>query len=255
LARELKEKMRRRIDRPAERHWDDSMEREFEERIEARQRHSGDRGTRGKSAEKSADRSKAPLLLRILTWCGVVLFCFVMGYLGTSYALKLLDRKSLLKQEGAPPGQQEAEVRGLEILPGADRAADGLGAMQKKTLSLFYPKEGVLTEEKTEIISGTFEDDIRDVVLRLLERSELFGGGVRVEHVFRDGTLVYLDFSGSFASALASAGEKASALFITGIVRTMRDSFSIARVRFLLDSKVSSGGAPVNLTATWQMPQ
>jgi hypothetical protein len=245
---------RRRDDHFAESHWDDSMEREFEERIEARQRRLGDKGSdkgsKGKNTGKNATRNKAPLLLRIFSWCGVILLCFVMGYLGTSYALRLLDRKSLLKRDDVNPDPQA-----LAALLSADRTADGLRDMQKKTLSLFYPKEGVLTEEKTEIIAGTFEDDIRDAVLRLIERSGLFGGDVRVKHVFRDGNLVYLDLSGSFASALSAAGEKVSALFITGIVRTMRDSFSIARVRFLLDSKVSSSGAPVNLTATWQMPQ
>ena len=243
----MEKRTRRRNDRSAERHWDDSMEREYEERIEAQQRRFGDRGIKGKNAGKNATRSKAPLLLRIFTWCGVVLLCFVMGYQGTSYALRFLAQKSLLKEEGSPAPQE------LEILLSADRA--DAGAIQKKTLSLFYPKEGVLTEEKTEIIAGTFEDNIRDIVLRLLERSGLFGGDVRVKHVFRDGSLVYLDFSGSFASALSAAGEKASTLFITGIVRTMRDNFSIAKVRFLLDSQTSSGSAPVNLTATWQMPQ
>jgi hypothetical protein len=241
---------RRRDDRFVESHWDDSMEREFEERIEARQRRLGDKGIKSKSEAKNAARNKAPLLLRIFSWCGVILLCFVMGYLGTSYALRLLDRKSLLKRDGVNPDPQA-----VSALLSADRAAGSFGDVQKKTLSLFYPKEGVLTEEKTEIVAGAFEDDIRDAVLRLIERSGLFGGDVRVNHVFRDGSLVYLDLSGSFASALSAAGEKVSTLFITGIVRTMRDSFSIARVRFLLDSKVSSNGAPVNLTATWQIPQ
>lgn len=241
-------------DRFAESRWDDSMEREFEERIESQQQRLGDKGAKGKNTGKNmgknATRNKAPLLLRVLTWCGVVLFCFVMGYQGTSYSLRLLDSQSLLKRSNADPDPRE-----LEIFLSADRTADGFGDIQKKTLSLFYPKEGALTEEKTEIAAGTFEDDIRDAVLKLVERSGLFGGDVRVKHVFRDGNLVYLDFSGSFASALSAAGEQVSTLFITGIVRTMRDSFSIARIRFLLNSKVSNDGAPVNLTATWQMPQ
>jgi hypothetical protein len=251
--------MRRRNDRSAGRRWDDSMEKEYEEsieeRIEAQQRRLDGKEktkerTKKKSAGKNTARNKAPLLLRILTWCGVILFCFVMGYLGTSYVLKRLDEQRLLKPDEANPGPRE-----LEILLSADRTADGLRDIQKKTLSLFYPKEGVLTEEKTEIIAGTFEDDIRDVVHRLVERSGLFGGDVRVKHVFRDTNLVYLDFSGPFASGLSAAGEKISTLFITGIVRTMRDDFSIVRVRFLLDSRVANDGAPVNLTATWQLPQ
>jgi hypothetical protein len=246
--------MRRRNDRSAGRHWDDSMEREYEEKIEAQQRRlDGKERAKGKSAGKNTTQNKAPLLLRILTWCGVILFCFVMGYLGTSYVLKLLDKPSLLKPE--EKNEANSGPRELEIILSADRTADGLRDIQKKTLSLFYPKDGVLTEEKTEIIAGTFEDDIRDTVHRLVERSGLFGGDVRVKHVFRDTNLVYLDFSGPFASGLSAAGEEISKLFITGIVRTMRDGFSIVRVRFLLDSKVTNDGAPVNLTATWQLPQ
>jgi hypothetical protein len=249
---------RRRSADSDERFWDDAMEKEFEERIgeriEAQKRRLGDKTKlRGKNAGKDAARNKAPLLLRLLSWCGVVLFCFVMGYLGANYMLKFLGGQPLFKPAGLNPSSQE-----LEIFLSADQTAEGLRDIQKKTLSLFYPKEGVLTEEKTEIIAGTFEDDIRDVVRRLAERSGLFGGsdgGVHVTHVFRDVDLVYLDFSGPFAAALSAAGEKTSTLFITGIVRTMRDGFSIVKVRFLLDSKVSSDGAPVNLTATWQMPQ
>jgi hypothetical protein len=247
--------MRRKNDRSAGRRWDDSMEREYEERIEAQQRRLGDKErakerAKGKSAGKNTARNKAPLLLRVLTWCGVILFCFVMGYLGTSYVLGLLDEQRLLKPDAVNSGPQEPE-----IILSADRTADGPRDIHKKTLSLFYPKEGVLTEDKTEIIAGTFEDDIRAAVHKLVERSGLFGGEVRVKHVFRDTNLVYLDFSGPFASGLSAAGEKVSTLFITGIVRTMRDGFSIVRVRFLLDSRVANDGAPVNLTATWQLPQ
>jgi hypothetical protein len=247
---------RRGSARSDESRWDDAMEKEFEERIgeriEAQKRRLGDKTKlRGKNAEKDAVRNKAPLLLRVLSWCGVILFCFVMGYLGATYMLKLLGEQWLLKPAGVNPSPQE-----LEILLSTDQTAEGFRDMQKRTLSLFYPVEGVLTEEKTEIIAGTFEDDIRDVVRRLVDRSKLFDGGdVRVTHVFRDVDLVYLDFSGPFAAALSTAGEKTSTLFITGIVRTVRDGFSIVKVRFLLDSKVSSDGAPVNLTATWQMPQ
>jgi hypothetical protein len=239
--------MRRKRERPGGRQWDDSMEREFEERIEAQQRRASERE---KSKGRKTAQNKAPLLLRVLAWCGVVLFCFVMGYAGTSYVLKLLNEKSLLKPDNMNPSPQE-----LEVLLSADRPADGLRDIQEKTLSLFYPKDGVLTEEKIKIIAGTLEDDIRDVVLRLVERSGLFGGNVGVKHIFRDVDLVYLDFSGPFASALSAAGEQASTLFITGIVRTLQEDFSLVKVRFLLDSKVSSDGAPVNLTATWQLPR
>jgi hypothetical protein len=108
--------------------------------------------------------------------------------------------------------------------------------------------------EKADVIVGTREDNIQEAVHKLLALSGLFSDGVQVRHVFRNVDTVYLDFSGSFVSALSTAGATTSTLVITGIVQTMRDNFSpISKVRFLVDSKVQSTGSPVDLTATWQL--
>jgi hypothetical protein len=239
--------MRRKNEHLAGRYWDDSMEKEFEERIEAQQKRSGGRE---KNRGKKPARNKAPISLRVLAWFGAALFCVVIGYSGTSHILNFLSEKTLLKPDAAGSGADAPEISAR-----SEPVSDGVRDIPRKTLSLFYPKDDALAEEKVEIFAGTFEDDIRSAVMMLLERSGLFGGDVRVSHVFRDVDLVYLDFSGPFASALAAAGEKVSTLLVTGIVRTMQNSFSIVRVRFLLDSKVANDGAPVNLTATWQLPR
>ncbi|MDR1049276.1 MAG: GerMN domain-containing protein [Synergistaceae bacterium] len=227
-----------------EKRWDDSMEKEFEEKV-GRRRSSDVRGR-----QRNEERAKAPFLLRLLAWCGVILFCFVIGYAGTAYVLHLLDTQVLLKADG---GSQAGSRRELEASLGSD-GGDARLDMQKAAFSLFYPKNGSLTEEKTEIIASTNEDNIGEVVLKLLELSGMFGKEVRVAHVFRNADTVYLDFAGPFTAMLSSAGAQASTLFITGIVRTMRDGFSpIAKVRFLVDSKVVTAGAPVDLTAAWQL--
>jgi hypothetical protein len=224
------------------------MEREFEERIEAKRRRSPLKNS-SESQRREKNKPKPPILLRVLTWCGVILLCFVGGYIGTSYMLKWLEKPIFYKPEGGV----QAENRG-GVLLSSDSAADLKLDMQKIVLSLSYHKEGSRVEEKVEVIAHTQEDNIREAVLRLLTRSGLFSGEVDVQHVFRNVDMVYLDFSNAFLSALNAAGEEASTLFITDVVYTMRDNFSpITKVRFLVNSQIVNTGSPVDLTAVWQL--
>ena len=218
---------------------DEEMEREFEERVEHKRKHTAARNR----LDSQDQKRKTPILLRLLAWCGVILLCFVAGYHGTSY---MLDQQWFIKEK--TPVVNDGV--------GAETTPEARLDMQKMALSLFYPKNGALVEEKIDVIVNTREDNIQDAVLRLLELSGLFDGTVQVHHVFRNADMVYLNFSGAFATALNKAGAQFSTLLITGIVRTMRDNFSpISKVRFLVDSKVESAGAPVDLTATWQLPR
>lgn len=203
-------------------------------------------------------KRKAPLMLRLLAWCGVVLFCFVMGYMGTSYVLLLLDNPIMLKPEasgteGAQAGQNMAAILSPD---NAELAADAKLDMQKTTVTIHYPQNGSLSKDKVEVIAQTREDNISEIVLTLLERSGLFGKDTYVKHVFRNVDTVYIDFSSPFLQALSAGGAKNGTLFITGIVHTMRDNFQpIEKVRFLVDSKIVTSGAPVDLAAIWQLPR
>ena len=236
---------RRKDDSSYARYREELMEREFEAK---RKRSPVWSSSESQRREKS--RPKPPLLLRVLTWFGVILLCFVGGYLGTSYMLKLLDKPIFQKPESGV----QTEKRGEVSLNGG--ASDLKLDMQKVVLSLFYPKDNALVEEKAEVIAHTREDNIREAVLRLLSRSGFFNDETYVKHVFRNVDMVYLDFSSAFLSALNAAGAEASTLFITGVVRTMRDNFSpITKVRFLVNSQIVSTGAPVDLTAVWQLPR
>ena len=196
-------------------------------------------------------KRKAPLMLRFLAWCGVILFCFVVGYMGTSYVLLLMDKQSMLKPETF--GNDEMSLLSSD---NAEFASDAKLDMQKTKVSIYYPQNETIAEDKIEIIAQTREDNISEIILKLLERSGLFGKDVYVKHVFRNVDTVYIDLSAPFLQSLSSGGAKASALFITGVVRTMKDNFQpIEKVRFLVDSKVVTSGAPVDLTATWQLPK
>jgi hypothetical protein len=220
------------------------MEREFEEQVEAKRR----RSSRSSSdSRREKNKPKPPFLLRVLTWFGVILLCFVAGYIGTSYMLKLLEKPLFYK----PDGTRESSG-GVLLSP--DSPSDIKLDMQKAVLSLFYPQNDVLADGKVEVIANTREDNIREAVLKLLTLSGMFGEDVYVKHVFRNVDTVYLDFSSAFLSALDSAGAESSTLFITGVVLTMRENFPpITKVRFLVDSQIASTGSPVDLTAVWQL--
>ncbi|MDR2179973.1 MAG: GerMN domain-containing protein [Synergistaceae bacterium] len=240
---------RRKDDSPSSRYREELMEREIEERIETKRKHSSHFS---EPQRREKNKTKPPILLRVLTWCGVILLCFVGGYLGTSYLLKVLDQPIFDKREKGGPSEKSENYAAAFLSP--DSSADPKLDMQKVVLSLFYPKGSDLVQEKAEIIAHTREDNIREAVLRLLRGSGFFNDETYVKHVFRNVDVVYLDFSSAFLPALNAAGAEASTLFITGVVRTMRENFSpITKVRFLVNSQVVNAGAPVDLTAVWQL--
>ena len=220
------------------------MEREFEERVEAKRKR-GSAKDYSDSLKRDRKRPKPPLLLRVLAWCGVILFCFVVGYVGTGY---MVTNMFNLNQPWTQPDDGANAMTNDEF---AVSEAAGLD-MQRVNLSVFYPRGGELALENVEVISRTFEDNIQEAVQRILRLSGI--GAVDVLHVFRDVDTVYLNLSSPFLEALNEAGERGGSLLITGIVRTMNDNFSLPKVRFLVDSRVVGSGTPLDLTIAWQLP-
>jgi hypothetical protein len=217
-------------------------EREFEEKVEAKRRR-GSAKDYPDPAKRDRKKPKPPLLLRVLAWCGVILFCFVVGYAGTGYMVKKigLDKPWPLQGDDiSPPINEE--------VPESVARFD----MQKETFSVFYPKDGELRSENVEVVARTLEDNIQEAVQGVF-RLGAMREDVSVLHVFRDVDTVYLNLSSHFLDVLNEYGENGGTLLITGIARTMSDNFSLTKVRFLVDSRVVSSGAPVDLSAVWQL--
>jgi len=239
---------RRRPDDADVRYQEDleEIEREFEEKIEAKRRRTS---ARDYSAPPKRDRKKpkAPLLLRFLAWCGVILFCFVVGYVGTGYMVKKIGLDKPWSQLNSNSNDIGTATEAAFLESGSARFD-----MQRAVFSVFYPKDGELRSENVEVIARTLEDNIQETVHRLLKLSGM-ADAVSVLHVFRDVDTVYLNLSAPFLDALNEAGEQNSSLLITAMARTMNENFSLTKVRFLVDSKVVSSGAPVDLTSVWQL--
>jgi len=197
------------------------------------------------------ETKKAPLIIRLIAWAAVIVFCFVAGYVGTSMALRFLDRKDILERKDVVSGREEAG----ELLAREDGKIE-LNA-RKVTFSVYYPRGGGLVSENDDFISGIMEDDIQQAINKIFSLIPgKFPADVQLINIFRTGDTVFLNFNSAFVSGLAKLGENESALFITAVVRTMKENFTpITKVRFLVNGKVTRKGSPVDLTVPWQLPQ
>ena len=197
----------------------------------------------------------APLLLRVLSWLGIILLCFVLGYLGTSWIMDFLNKKLLLKPENRIENQEDfTEYQESEREQSMQETMSSGGNVQQVSLSLYHVKNDTIAETRKNFISRTREDNIRDAVEEVLSLSGAHK--IKLLHVFRNGDTAFLDMPGQFASTLSSMGKRKSLLLLTGLVRTLQENFSpITQIRFLIDSKPPKSGGDVNLAAPWKMPK
>ena len=220
---------------------------EYEEMVERKQR-------RPRRAPQEQRRG-TPLLLKCFSWLGVILLCFVLGYLGTNLLMEGLNKKLLLKPENRVEGQED--LRAMEEAERTRTASPGNSEnIQQVALTLYYVKGDTVVEEKRNFVARTREDNIRDALSAVFSLSGIPGTDtVRLLHVFRNAETAFLDLSSTFVQALSSLGQRKSLLLLTGIVRTMQDKFSpITQVRFLIDSKTPASGGVVDLSVPWKMP-
>ena len=201
------------------------------------------------------ERKSAPLLLRVLSWLGIILLCFVLGYLGTSWVMDFLNKKLFLKPENRIENQEDlTEYQEAESERTSREALSSGSNVQQVSLNLYHVKDDSLGETRKNFVSRTREDNIRDAVEEVLSLSGV--QKIKLLHVFRNGETAFLDMPGQFASALTSLGERKSLLLLTGLVRTLQENFSpITQIRFLVDSKAPKAGGTVNLAAPWKMPK
>ena len=199
-----------------------------------------------------------PLLLKILSWLGIILLCFVLGYLGTSWFVEFLNKKLFLKPENRIENQEDLNnFNASEQERITSEALNSGENVQQISLNLYHVKNDTIAEVRQNFVSRTQEDNIRDAVTAVILLSEMpQADKIKLLHVFRMSDTAFLDMSGQFASAVESAGQRKSLLLLTSIVRTVQENFSpLSQVRFLIDSKPPKSGGSVDLSAPWKMPK
>lgn len=224
---------------------------------EARKRHAQRQRTRPVSYDDEPEKP-TPLLLRILSILGVILLCFVLGYLGTSWVVDLLNKKLLLKPDNRIENQEDlSKFQESESERSARKLLEDGADVQQVSLSLYHVKDDTLAETRRNFIARTREDNIRDAVNEIIFLSGVPNPDrIKLLHVFRNDETVFLDMPEQFPSALNSMGKQKSLLLITGMLRTMTANFSpVSQIRFLVGSKAAKPGGIVDLSSIWKLPK
>ena len=217
------------------------------------------RPPRPRPAPPDYDEGKpTPLLLKILMILGVILLCFVLGYLGTSWVVDFLNKKLLLKPENRIENQEDLSHYEESARERSARSllASG-GDVQQISLNIYHVKDDAVASTRKSFLARTREDNISDAVNEVITASGVPNSEkIKLLHVFRNGDTVFLDMPGQFASSISAMGRQKSLLLITGIIRTMEENFSpITQVRFLIDSKPPKSGGEVDLSSVWKLPK
>ena len=214
---------------------------------------------RPKPAPLDDDSDKpTPLLLRILSILGVILLCFVLGYLGTSWVVDFLNTKLFLKPENRIENQGDlSNFEESERRNAARNAVSSGGNVPQISLNIYHVKDNEITDVRKSFLSLTREDNIRDAVNEIIHLSGVPNGDkIKLLHVFRNNETAFLDMPGQFASALNAMGKQKSLLLITSIVRTIDENFSpLSQVKFLIDSKTPGREGTVDLSSVWKLPK
>ncbi|HPD98032.1 MAG TPA: GerMN domain-containing protein [Synergistales bacterium] len=196
------------------------------------------------------ENGKAPVVFRVAAWVSLVVLLFAAGYWGTSMILKYLDKKQIIVQEQVVSDTDGAR----DVL--RDNSASGLPG-RKSGFDIFIPRGEVLVSSPVTHVSGLMEDDVKAVIMNLLETMKAentISEQVRVLHVFRNGDLLYLDLNDRFLSALENMSSGKAALVMTSIVRSVVHNFPpVVKVRFLINGKDPELKKPVDLTKPWQL--
>ncbi|MBR4196187.1 MAG: GerMN domain-containing protein [Synergistaceae bacterium] len=204
------------------------------------------------------EEKPTPLLLRILSLLGVILLCFVLGYLGTSWVVDFLNKKLFLKPENRIENQEDlSRFEESEREQAARKALMSGADVQQVSINIYHVKDDTIAEVRRNFLVQTREDNMRDAVNEIISLSGVPNADrIRLLHVFRNEDTAFLDMPGQFASSLNVIGKQKSLLLITSIVRTLQENFSpVSEVRFLLDSKSPSNGGIVDLSSVWKLPQ
>ena len=224
---------------------------------EARKRHQQMKRPRPSAVDADA-KKPTPLLLRILSILGVMLLCFVLGYLGTSWVVDFLNTKLFLKPENRIETQEDlSNFEESERTQAARNAIMNGANVQQISLNIYHIQNDALAETRKNFLALTREDNIRDAVNEIILMSNVpHADRIKLLHVFRVNDTAFLDMPGQFASALNAMGKQKSLLLITGIVRTLEENFSpLSQVRFLIDSKTPQSGGTVDLSSVWKLPK
>lgn len=210
--------------------------------------------TSRRTSRRSQDK-KAPLIFRVLAWVSMAVIFFSLGYVCSGWLLNYLDSRGVGGQPDVVSRVEQVE----QLVPPAKGDVQKLVDMGRHAVFSLYALDnsGKVKKIDVKLSSGLMEEDLQkvmDSLLGKLAETKVIAEDVKLNHIFRNGEKVYLDFNQPFFITLSKLSSKKGSLLITGIVRTVVDNFmSVKRVQFLIDGKIVKKAGEVPLSVPWEL--
>ena len=121
---------------------------------------------------QSENVKKTPLMLKLLSWLGAALLCFVIGYLGATWFTDLLSRKLLLKPDDIVENQED-----LQKLQSSEqeRANMSVSPAQSVSLNLHYVLNNEIVDVRKNFPVRTQEDNMKAAFDEIILSSQIPG--------------------------------------------------------------------------------
>ncbi|MDO4952767.1 MAG: GerMN domain-containing protein [Synergistaceae bacterium] len=204
--------------------------------------------------DEDDERPRAPLAVRIFAMLVFLAVIFAAGYYGTGYIADVMGHKDRTAAENA------AEKSNTPLHENRNEPAKtethASKTAETATYKLYIPDGKNFSVRNVEIARGTVEQDMKKLLEMYFENLREAGIGssdVTILNLFKSDNLLYLNLNSGFESNIAKLNEKQAAALITGILSTLKDNFSVKKIKFYVNNRQPNVKQPVDLSDLWEL--
>ncbi len=204
--------------------------------------------------DEDYERHRAPLAVRILAMLVFLAVIFAAGYYGTGYIADVIGHKD------RNAGENTAEKSTATLPESKNKPAKNethtAKTAETATYKLYIPNGKDFSVRSVEIARGTVEQDMKKLIEMYFENLRETGtvsSDAAILNLFKSDNLLYLNLNGGFESNIAKLDEKQAAALITGMLSTLKDNFSVRKIKFYINSRQPGVKQPVDLSELWEL--
>lgn len=194
-------------------------------------------------------KRRAPFLVRFVAQICILLIFLAAGYYGSDLFFKFLDSKNIVKQEGVVSNSEE-----LQQLLASDNKSNR-AVVPSKELTVYSLGRSGMVKLAVRVMADIMEDEVMEALKAVFtESSEAWANVVTPKHVYRDGSVFYVDMSRGFAEGIGRMTNERALLMLTSIVRTVDENFlpgMSKQIFFLQEGKWIPDVGEIKLSEAW----
>ncbi|MEG1642152.1 MAG: GerMN domain-containing protein [Synergistaceae bacterium] len=190
----------------------------------------------------------APILVKAFSWIALIAILFAIGYGGANYIFKWLDKKNPNKIGNVIANVQERKEN------------NRTSTISGEKYTLYIPSEnGEYSKRDVKIFEDTKEKNIyklAEMYVNSLKETKTISRNVAIKNIFINGDWIYVDFTKDLEQSLKTATAKDGTLFVTGLLKTIKENFApVRKIKIYIDSNESAMKTPIDITQPWELSE